>query len=300
MMRRFLTVLGVLLGLTHAALAAPERVLAIYLPGVYFPQLERKLDLGSELATHLQKKLGDKYHLSARVYVSAEAMDADANRIAMILTESPYVAQNLPKLLPLAAAGTGSDTRLAVLATAAVRSLTDLKRGGLVYASPVEPPQAFLEHFVFEGELAIGKDMLQPARDVASALSLLSVQKAQAVLLYEDNLASIRAQNLRTLYRSELLPRPTVVLPGRTADPAEQQKLKDALTSFKGLVHPDLQTFHPVTDGPYQKLRDRMQQKSRRQPKLLELTDEPTQLPMPRLAQPTPLQVPLKAFAPVD
>ena len=297
---RLLSVLAVILGLARAAWAAPERVLAIYLPGVYFAQLERKLDLGSELATHLHKKLGDKYHLSARVYVSADAMEADAGRIAMILTESPYVAANLQKLLPLAAAGSGSDTRLLVLATAAVRSLTDLRRGGLVYASPVEPPQAFLEHFVFEGELAIGKDMLQSARDVASALSLLSVQKAQAVLLYEDNLASVRATNLRTLYRSELLPRPTVVLPGRAADPAEQQKLREALASFRGQVHPDLQTFHAVTDAPYQKLRDRMQQKSRRLPKLLELTDEPPPLPMPRGNLPSPVQVPLKAFTPAE
>ncbi|MFO0620762.1 MAG: hypothetical protein U0745_05155 [Polyangia bacterium] len=96
------------------------------------------------------------------------------------------------------------------------------------------------------------------------------------------------------------MPRPPWCCPVAPPIPPSSRKLKDALTSFKGLVHPDLQTFHPVTDGPYQKLRDRMQQKSRRQPKLLELTDEPTQLPMPRLAQPTPLQVPLKAFAPVD
>ena len=75
----------ILLLLGHAASAqatVPERVLAIYLPGVYFQQLERKLDLGSELATHLLKRLGEKYHLSARVYVSAESMDADAARIS--------------------------------------------------------------------------------------------------------------------------------------------------------------------------------------------------------------------------
>ena len=56
--------------------------------------------------------------------------------------------------------------------------------------------------------LAIGRNMLQPARDVASALSLLSVQKPRRCCSTRDNLASIRAQNLRTLYRSELLPRP--------------------------------------------------------------------------------------------
>ncbi|MFO0620763.1 MAG: hypothetical protein U0745_05160 [Polyangia bacterium] len=142
MMRRFLTVLGVLLGLTHAALAAPERVLAIYLPGVYFPQLERKLDLGSELATHLQKKLGDKYHLSARLRVRRsdgrrrEPDCHDPHRVALCGAEPAQASAP-------GGGGTGSDTRLAVLATAAVRSLTDLKRGGLVYASPVEPPQAF-------------------------------------------------------------------------------------------------------------------------------------------------------------
>ena len=295
--------LVLLMVLGHSAVtraAAPERVLAIYLPGVYFTQLERKLDLGSEVATHLFKKLGEKYHLSARVYVSAESMESESGRIAMVLTESPYVAANLSKLLPIAAAGSGSDTRLALLATPTVRSLPDLKRGGLVFASSLEPAQSFLENFVFEGELSIGKDMLTPARDVASALSLLSVQKAQAVLLYEDNVATMRPSNLRMLYRSEQLPRPTVVLMNRATDPAEVQRVREALSTFKGQVHPDLQTFHPTTAQPYQKLRERMQQKPRRVPQLLEITEEQTPLPAPRSNLPSSVQVPLRAFAPTE
>ncbi len=303
-MKRYLGVLlaaAVFLQALFAAAAAPtERVLAIYLPGVYFAQLERKLDLGSELAAHLLKRLGDKYHLSARVYVSAEAMDADAARIAMVLTESPYVAANLNRLLPVAvaAAASGSDTRMTILATPTIRSLPDLKRGGLVFASSLENAQSFLENFVFEGELSIGRETLTPARDVASALSLLSVQKAQAVLLYEDHVATVRAANLRTLYRSDLLPRPTLVLTNRSADPAELQKLREALASFHGQVHPDLKAFRATTDQPYQKLRDRMQQKPRRVPQLLELQEDGSPLPMPRTSLPSPVQVPLRAFAP--
>ncbi len=284
-----------------ASAAAPaERVLAIYLPGVYFAQLERKLDLGSELAAHLLKRLGEKYHLSARVYVSAEAMDADSARIAMILTEAPYVAANLARLLPVAVAASpsGSDTRMAVLATPTIRSLPDLRRGGLVFASSLENAQAFLDNFVFEGELSIGRETLTPARDVASALSLLSVQKAQAVLLYEDHVATVRAANLRMLYRSDLLPRPTLVLTNRATDAAELLKLREALAAFHGLVHPDLKAFRATTDQPYQKLRERMQQKPRRVPQLLELPDDGSPLPMPRTNLPSPVQVPLRAFAP--
>jgi len=295
--------LAFLLCQTALVRAAPERVLAIYLPGVYFQQLERKLDLGSELATHLVKRLGEKYHLSARVYVSAESMDADAARIVMLLTESPYVAANLAKLQPVAVAtGTSGegDTRLAVLATPTVRSLPDLKRGGLVFASSLEPAQSFLENFVFEGELAIGRDMLTSARDVASALSLLSVQKAQAVLLYEDNLATVRPSNLRILYRSELLPRPTVALTSRSTDPAEVQRLREALAAFHGQVHPDLKSFRATTDQPFQKLRERMQQKPRRQPQLLEIEEEVVPLPSPRTNPPSPVPVPLKLFAPAE
>ena len=295
----------ILLLLGHAASAqatVPERVLAIYLPGVYFQQLERKLDLGSELATHLLKRLGEKYHLSARVYVSAESMDADAARIVMLLTESPYVAANLTKLLPVAvaAAQSGTDTRLALLATPTVRSLPDLKRGGLVFASSLEPAQAFLENFVFEGELSISRDMLTSARDVASALSLMSVQKAQAVLLYEDNLATVRPSNLRTLYRSELLPRATVALMSRVVDPTELARLREALSTFHGQVHPDLKTFRATTDQPYQKLRERMQQKPRRVPQLLEIAEDPVPLPTPRINQPSPVQVPLRTFVPAE
>jgi hypothetical protein len=60
----------------------------------------------------------------------------------------------------------------------------------------------------------------------------------------------------------------------------------------------------PVLLGPYHARAELVQDSEGGfvpcQPKLLELTYEPTPLPMPRLAQPTPLQVPLKAFAPVD
>lgn len=297
---RWLLVTLLLLAGTVRATAPAERVLAIYLPGVYFAQLERKLDLGSELSTHLQKRLGDKYHLSPRVYVSTEAMDADAARIAMVLTESPYVAANLTKVLPVAVAvaGSSAETRMALLATPQVRSLPDLKRGGLVFASSLEPAQSFLDNFVFEGELSLARDTLIPARDVASALSLLSVQKAQAVLLYEDNLATVRTPNLRTLYRSDQLPRPTLVLTSRNTDPAEVQKLREALTAFHGQVHPDLKAFRATTDQPYQKLRERMQQKPRRNPQLLLIEDDATPLPTPRTNLPSPIQVPLRAFAP--
>ncbi|HND12700.1 MAG TPA: PhnD/SsuA/transferrin family substrate-binding protein [Pseudomonadota bacterium] len=286
--------------LTIQAAAPSEKVLAIYLPGVYFAQLERKLDLGSELVAHLLKRLGDKYHLSPRVYVSAEAMDADAARIAMVLTESPYVAANLTKLLPVAvaAAGNGTETRMALLATPTIRSLPDLKRGGLVFASSLEPAQSFLDNFVFEGELTLSRDMMSPVRDVASALSLLSVQKAQAVLLYEDTIATVRTANLRTLYRSDQLPRPTLVLTSRSTDPADVQKLREALTSFHGQVHPDIKGFRATTDQPYQKLRDRMQQKPRRNPQLLLIEDDTSPLPTPRTNLPSPVQVPLRAFAP--
>ena len=95
-----------------------ERVLAIYLPGVYFSQVERKLELGNELAAHLSQALGERYRLNARVYGTEEAMAADASRIALALCESPFVATKLQQLLPVSVAAVGAsvDTRLMILA----------------------------------------------------------------------------------------------------------------------------------------------------------------------------------------
>ena len=84
---------------------AEDRVLAVFLPGVHFASLEQRLELGNELATHLSAKLGERYRLTPRVYSSADAMEADAGRIALALVESPYVAARLATLPGLHVAG---------------------------------------------------------------------------------------------------------------------------------------------------------------------------------------------------
>lgn len=282
--------------------AAEDRVLAVFLPGVHFTSLEQRLELGNELATHLLTKLGEKYRLTPRVYSTSDAMEADAARIALALVESPYAAAKLPSLLPLSVAtsGTGVDTRFLVMAGPSVRVPTELRRVGLSFASPIEAPQALLENFVFEGELVVPRDLWQPTRDVASALSLASLHKAEAVLLYEDDAAAGRQASLRPLYASERLPRPTLVVLDRKADAAEVQRLRDALGQFRGQVQPSLRGFRTATEAPYQALRGRMEKRQRRQPMLLELSaqEEQAALPWPRTLNTT--AVPLRAYAPPD
>ncbi|HMU38798.1 MAG TPA: hypothetical protein PKE31_07275 [Pseudomonadota bacterium] len=279
---------------------AADRILAVYLPGVFFSQIERKLDLGSEVATHLAKRLGEKHHYRPQVYVTAEAMEADSARIAVLLVESPYVASHLDKLLPVVVAdsGRGTHTRLTLLAMPQVKSLADLKHGGLVFASPMPSAKLFLEHFVFEGELKPLEGVVTPARDVGSALSLLSLHKAEAVLLYEESVASARGGGLRGLYRSDKLPRPTLALTSRNTDPAEVQKMRDAMSLFKGVAHPDLPAFRPTTDQPYQLLKDKMQHKPRRIPMLLDVAEENPPLPTPLQKAASPVQVGLSVFSP--
>ena len=66
----------------RAAQAADSgnRYLAIYLPGVYFSQLERKLELGNELTDFLAEKLGESYRLTPRVYASLDQV-VDERRV---------------------------------------------------------------------------------------------------------------------------------------------------------------------------------------------------------------------------
>lgn len=278
--------------------AAAERVLAIYLPSVFFGQIERKLDLGNELAAHLAKRPGEKFR--PQVYATLEAMEADFPRIGAALVESPYVAANLQRLLPVAVAFSASSasTRLAVLAVPSVKNLFDVKRTGLVFAAPLPVPNAFLENCVFEGELSLGSENLMSARDVGSALSLLSLHKAEAVLLYEEALSSARIAGARPIYRSDKLPRPTFVLANRAAEAAEVSRLKEALAVFSGRTHADIQAFRPTTEQPYQKLRERMQHKPKHIPGLLDVTEEAVPWPTPQKDLPAPVQVPLRLFAP--
>ena len=223
-----------LLGLGGKATAAGEgeRYLAIYLPGVYFAQLERKLELGNELAAHLGERLGPGYKLTPRVYATSEAMDAEAGHIVLGLLESPMVAARLSSLLPVAvsvAVGT-YETRQVLLAAPAIRSLAALRTTRLVHAEALEKPQAFFDNFVFEGELSLGSDHLAATRDVASALSMVSLRKADALIVYEDDEALVQNAGLRTLYRTGMLPRPTLVSFDRRMPVAEIQRLRSTLT----------------------------------------------------------------------
>jgi hypothetical protein len=287
-------------GLLGRRAAAEDRVLAVFLPGVHFGSLEQRLELGNELATHLFNKLGERYRLTPRVYSSADAMEADAGRIALALVEAPYVAARLTALLPLSVATAGpsaAETRLVIMAAPSVRLPTELRRVGLAFASPLEAPQALLDNLIFEGELGIPREVWQPTRDVASALSLASLHKAEAVLMYEDDLAAARQASLRPLYTSDRLPRPTLVMMDRRADAAEAQRVREALAQFKGQVQPTLRAFRATSDEPYQALRARMEKRPRRTPLLVELHDEQAgSLPRPR-ATSTSL-VPLRAYAP--
>jgi hypothetical protein len=95
-----------------------ERILAIYLPGMYFAQIDDKVALGNELAAHLQPRSDDPRRLTPRVYATAEALDADAARIVLGLLESPHIASRLALWAPLAVAaprGT-SEARIQVYA----------------------------------------------------------------------------------------------------------------------------------------------------------------------------------------
>jgi hypothetical protein len=296
----------VLLGLPARAVAAEgDRVLAVYLPGVYFADLERKLQLGNELATFLHQRLGERYHLNARVYGTDDALTADASRIALALVESPFVATKLQQLLPVsvATAAGSTETRLMVLGSSALNSVIDLRKSALTYAAVLDPSQAFFDNFVFEGELTLPKTALAPTRDVASALSLASLRKADAVMLYEEDAALGRASGLRPLYQSDRLPRPTLVLMDRKTDPAEVQRLRDALTQFRGQVQPTLRAFRSTSDAPYAALRSRIERKQRRVPPLLELNEDATGLPVPRppvAMEKMPSPVPLQVFAPLE
>jgi hypothetical protein len=284
----------------NRAAADGERYLAIYLPGVYFSQLERKYELGSELASYLGERLGPSYRLTPRVYATAEALVADSSRIALGLVESPWVAEHLSSFPPVSVAveAGSSETRLAIYSNPSIKGLADLRSNRLAHASSIDRPQGFIDNFVFESELPLPADRVVATRDVASALSLVSLKKAEAVLLYEDDEAVAQKAGLRLLYRTSALPRPTVVSFDRSLPAAEFLRLREALNQFRGHSQQGLHAFRPASESPYQLLRLRFDRRTRRLPLLVELVEDAAPLPLPRPASGGASVVPLSTYAP--
>jgi hypothetical protein len=306
-MRRRLLIMAALLGclISRVAAAAPaagdgNRYLAIYLPGIYFSQLERKLELGNDLTSYLAEKLGEEYRLTPRVYASLEQLDADAQagRVVLGLLESPLVAARLGSLTPVSVAVTSSaETRLVILAGPSVKTLAGLRLVKSVHAAPLDKPQAFFDNFVFEGELSLGRDRLTATRDVASALSLISLKKADALMLYEGDEALGQNIGLHALYRTTPLPRPTLASFDKRLSPVDLQRLRDVMAEFSGR-HPGLRTFRATTDAPYQTLRTHMDHRPRRVPLLIELNDENIVMPLPQKPAGAATQAPVTVYAP--
>jgi hypothetical protein len=278
-----------------------SRYLAVFLPGVYFAQLERKVELGNELASFLEAKLGPSYRLTPRVYASVEPMDADAEagRIMLGLVESPLIASRLPALVPVSVAATSStETRLAVLGHDTVKTLAGLRSARLVHAVVLDKPQQFFDNFVFEGLMSLGRDRLSATRDVASALSLVSLKKAEALLLYEGDEALGQNVGLHALYRTTPLPRPTVAAFDKRLSAADLARLRDALAQFQGRVHPGLRSYRPTNEAPYVALRNHMSERPRRLPELIEMVEDAVPLPLPKAPAGAASTAPLSTYAP--
>lgn len=276
-----------------------DRLLAVYLPGVLFARLEDKVELGNELSAFVTAQLGERYRLTARVYATVEALDADAARIVLLLAEAPLVAARLSTLQPISVATVGgsSETRLHVLGSPAIRALSDLRGSKLHYALPLDSPSLFIENLLFEGELALPRDRLLSTRDVSSLLSLASLHKADAILLYEDDVAQGQKAGLRVLYSSAPLPRPTLSASEKRMPSADQARLREALAQFRSSNLPAWRSFRPTQEAPYQALRQRQERRPKRLPPLLELDEEASQLPLPHAPQ-NPPRVPLSTYAP--
>ena len=276
-----------------------DRVLAVYLPGVLFARLEDKVELGNELSSHVAAQLGDRYRLTARVYATVEALDADAARTVLLLAEAPLIAARLSTLQPLAVATVGgsTDTRLHVLTSSAIKTLADLRGSKLHYALPLDNAALFVENLLFEGELSLSRDRLLVTRDVSSLLSLASLRKADAILLYEDDVAQGQKAGLRTLYSSAPLPRPTLAVNEKRVPGPDISRLRDALVQFHSASLPAWRSFRSTQETPYQALRQRQERRPRRLPPLLELDEEASQLPLPQAPQ-NPPRVPLSTYAP--
>lgn len=280
--------------------ATDELVVAVYLPGVYFAQLSGKLELGKELAAHLQKALGRP--VTSRVYATAEDLEHDSARLTLALVEAPYVAAHPSTVTPLCVSlVNGKDeTRMVILGGGELKDLSELQGKRLAYSGLGRDEMQFLENFVLEGEMTLRRELLEPGRDAASALSKIGLRRADAVLLYEGDAGEGRQAGLRVLYESAYLPRPTLVTftqgVGHSGTPVAL--LRDAMSRFVGAAHPQIRAFRPAVAERYQTLRGHIGSRARRLPPALELfkDEPPVRLPV---AQSGPLPLPpVRIYAP--
>lgn len=276
-----------------------ERILAIYLPGMYFAQIDDKVALGNELAAHLQPRSDDPRRLTPRVYATAEALDADAARIVLGLLESPHIASRLALWAPLAVAAPrgNSEARIQVYALPSISVVSALRQHTLSTAIFADPLLPFVENFLFEGELSFPRERVAAVRDVASLLSLVSLKKAEAVAIYEDDAPLVSKLGMRALYQGPPIPRPTLAAVDKHISAPELARLRDLVLSFRSATMPALSGFRATTELPYQQLRAKQERRPRRVPPLLEIDelDAPWPLPIP---PPSASQVPLSTYAP--
>src|SRR6185295_11708713 len=128
---------------------------------------------------------------------------------------------------------------------------------------------------------------------------LVSLKKADALILYEGDEALGQNVGLHALYCTKPLPRPTLVAFDRNRLGAvDLARLREALAQFQGRVHPGLRSYRSTSDAPYQALRTQMDQRPRRLPSLIEMAEDVVPLPLPKAPPGSGAQAPVTVFAP--
>ena len=214
--------------LASPARAADHLTVAIYAPNAPFDSGEARYSFVSRLAQQIQAATG--IPTEPKAYARASDFEAAAKKgqVDLAVIDAVYVAERgLPyPVMATATAGGEAMARwwLFVAEGAGAGGLTELEGKRLAFAATGARDGAFVDNGLLDGELPKLFGGRQPTPDVASAVTAVSLHKADAVFAPEA-----AGKGLKKTFDAGRLPNPALVQVNLKLDAEVVDKVKAAL-----------------------------------------------------------------------
>lgn len=238
-MTRCITLLTLLLALPAAAQQPEELVVGVYTPRAFFPNSLARSRYAEQVANQLEQATG--VPMKGRGFVGAGEFESQVagGRVHFAVVDPQYQVARGYSALAQATAGGRSALPMVLVVGPGVQgdSIADLRGKRLARVKVGGQDAQFVTNYLLQGQvdpdwLAAGKS----PRDVAGALSLVRLGKADAAFTYQGHTGGLRA-----VFTSRPVPLPVFVQTARDLDAEVVAEVRGAIGGVK--------TTGAVTDG---------------------------------------------------
>ena len=288
-MRARLVAALLLFGLGEAA-AAPLTV-AIFAPNSPFASADARYSFVSRMAQQLQGAIGGTVEPKAFAKASDFEAAVSKKQVDFAILDPVYLAaRGVPFPVLAIAANVGETSSRWSLFASEAANVGELEGKRLAFAAASSRDAQFIDHALLDGELPRHFASRASAPDILSALSAVSLKKAEAV--FAPDLAA--PKGLRRLFDGGRLPHPAFVQVRGDLAASVVDQVKRAVLASTAAAGPILfDGWKPGTAEPYRSLGARMSPRPRR-PVMAEpvaVSVEPGELLAPLAAEPAMVEL---------